>query len=52
MTTLSRRIFTLGAAIALLAPGAALAADKPTQIAIDWATYNPVSILLKKQGLL
>ena len=52
MTTLSRRLFTLGAAIALLAPGAALAADKPTQIAIDWATYNPVSILLKKQGLL
>src|SRR3569623_868626 len=52
MTILSRRIFTLGAAIALLAPGAALAADKPTQIAIDWATYNPVSILLKKQGLL
>lgn len=52
MTTLSRRIFTLGAAIALLAPGGALAADKPTQIAIDWATYNPVSILLKKQGLL
>jgi len=52
MTTLSRRIFTLGAAIALLAPGAALAVDKPTQIAIDWATYNPVSILLKKQGLL
>lgn len=52
MTTLSRRIFTFGVAIALLAPGAALAADKPTQIAIDWATYNPVSIRLKKQGLL
>ncbi|ACI91278.1 ABC transporter [Afipia carboxidovorans OM5] len=52
MTTLSRRAFTLGAAVAIVASGAASAADKPTQIAIDWATYNPVAIVLKKQGLL
>jgi sulfonate transport system substrate-binding protein len=38
--------------VALL-PGAAVrAADKPKEIRIDWATYNPVSILLKNKGLL
>jgi sulfonate transport system substrate-binding protein len=28
------------------------AADKPSEIRIDWATYNPVSMLIKDQGLL
>jgi hypothetical protein len=37
---------------ALFAPGAVFAADAPKQIAIDWATYNPVSIILKEKGLL
>jgi sulfonate transport system substrate-binding protein len=38
---------------ALLMPAAgALAADKPKEIRIDWATYNPVSLLLKDKGLL
>jgi len=36
---------------ALIAPHAH-AADKPTEIRIDWATYNPVSLALKEQGLL
>src|ERR1700733_1339834 len=27
-------------------------ADKPSEIRIDWATYNPVSMVLKQQGLL
>ena len=36
----------------VFAPGAAFAADAPKQIAIDWATYNPVSIILKEKGLL
>src|SRR5580658_5916 len=31
---------------------AARAADKPSQIRVDWATYNPVSLVLKDQGLL
>jgi sulfonate transport system substrate-binding protein len=31
---------------------AARAADQPSQIRIDWATYNPVSMVLKDQGLL
>jgi sulfonate transport system substrate-binding protein len=30
----------------------ARAADKPSQIRVDWATYNPVSMVLKEQGLL
>jgi sulfonate transport system substrate-binding protein len=51
MTLLSRRSFT-AAAIAALAPLTAHAADKPKQIVIDWATYNPVSMLLKDKGLL
>ena len=30
----------------------ARAADKPKEIRIDWATYNPVSMVLKENGLL
>src|SRR5436190_4406477 len=30
----------------------AVAAEKPKQIRIDWATYNPVSMLLKEKQLL
>jgi sulfonate transport system substrate-binding protein len=30
----------------------ARAADKSSQIRIDWATYNPVSMVLKEKGLL
>ncbi|MBX9711230.1 MAG: aliphatic sulfonate ABC transporter substrate-binding protein [Xanthobacteraceae bacterium] len=52
MSQISRRAFAALLAGALVAPTAALAADKPTQIAIDWATYNPVSIVLKEKGLL
>src|SRR3954453_12832097 len=35
-----------------LLPTALLAADKPKEIRLDWATYNPVSIVLKERGLL
>src|SRR5437667_3197695 len=52
MTLLSRRLL-LGTVLAAgLAPGALLAADKPKEIRIDWATYNPVSMVLKQNGLL
>jgi sulfonate transport system substrate-binding protein len=30
----------------------ARAADNPSEIRIDWATYNPVSMVLKQKGLL
>lgn len=39
------------AAGTILGVGQDLAADL-SEICIDWATYNPVSLLLKKQGLL
>jgi sulfonate transport system substrate-binding protein len=35
-----------------LSSATALAADKPKEIRIDWATYNPVSMVLKDKGLL
>jgi sulfonate transport system substrate-binding protein len=38
--------------LGLLPAVPATAADKPKEIRIDWATYNPVSILLKDKGLL
>jgi sulfonate transport system substrate-binding protein len=53
---LSRRGFLAGAAGAGLTPlglpRLARAADKPSEIRIDWATYNPVSMVLKQNGLL
>lgn len=36
--------------LALVAP--ALAADNPKEIRLDWATYNPVSMVLKDRGFL
>jgi sulfonate transport system substrate-binding protein len=39
-------------ALSTLIPGGARAADAPREIHIDWATYNPVSIILKQKGLL
>jgi sulfonate transport system substrate-binding protein len=50
---LSRRGL-LGSALGagLLPLGIARAADRPAEIRIDWATYNPVSMVLKDKGLL
>src|SRR5690349_3743999 len=52
MTLFSRRSFTAAAIATVLVPLAAHAADKPKEIVIDWATYNPVSMLLKEKQLL
>jgi len=50
---LSRRsVLALLVMVGLLASSTLFAADKPSTITIDWATYNPVSILLKDKGLL
>jgi sulfonate transport system substrate-binding protein len=52
MTLFSRRSIAVAAVVAALMPAAAHAADKPKEIVIDWATYNPVSMVLKDKGLL
>jgi sulfonate transport system substrate-binding protein len=50
---LSRRHLLLGAAGASVLPlRLARAANNPSAITIDWATYNPVSMVLKDKGLL
>jgi sulfonate transport system substrate-binding protein len=52
---LSRRCMCLGAAVSLGAVAispSALGQSGPKEIRIDWATYNPVSLVLKSQGLL
>src|SRR5437016_12662052 len=53
MTRVSRRLL-LAAVLALsLIPAARVsAADNPKEIYVDWATYNPVSMLLKDKGYL
>jgi sulfonate transport system substrate-binding protein len=50
--SLSRRSALAAVLVGLLPATSALAADKPKEIRIDWATYNPVSMLLKDKGLL
>ena len=53
MTLLSRRaLFAFGLLIGALPPAGGFAAEKPKEIRIDWATYNPVSMLLKDKGYL
>ena len=52
MPRISRRAMAAIIAVSTLLPGAAFAADPLKEIRIDWATYNPVSIVLKQKGLL
>jgi sulfonate transport system substrate-binding protein len=53
MSLFSRRSVLASAVLVGLLPSSALfAADKPSTINIDWATYNPVSMVLKDKGLL
>jgi sulfonate transport system substrate-binding protein len=53
MTLFSRRsIFASVLLVGLLPTTSLFAADKVTEIRIDWATYNPVSMVLKDKGLL
>ncbi len=51
MTILTRRS-VLAATLALALPFGAAQAQAPKEIVIDWATYNPVSLVLKDQKLL
>src|SRR6202140_209165 len=50
-STLSRRLL-IGAMLTALVPSGVCAADNPREIRLDWATYNPVSMVLKDKGLL
>jgi len=53
MTLVSRRLILVALAVAAALPSRALrAAEKPAEIRIDWATYNPVSLVLKDKRLL
>ena len=53
MTLFSRRSLLASAVLVGLAPTTTLfAADSAKEIRIDWATYNPVSMLLKEKGFL
>ena len=52
MSLFSRRSLLCSAFFVGLLPTSLLAADKPKEIRLDWATYNPVSMVLKEQGLL
>ncbi|OJU24224.1 MAG: sulfonate ABC transporter substrate-binding protein [Nitrobacter sp. 62-13] len=47
----ARRAVLAAIAAAALLPAAAFAADAPKEIHMDWATYNPVSMLMKDKGL-
>jgi sulfonate transport system substrate-binding protein len=52
MARILRRTIAAIIAVSTLLPGAAFAADALKEIRIDWATYNPVSMILKQKGLL
>jgi sulfonate transport system substrate-binding protein len=53
MSLFSRRSVFASVLLAGLLPTSSLfAADNPKEIRIDWATYNPVSMVLKDKGLL
>jgi sulfonate transport system substrate-binding protein len=47
-----RSLLAASLALALLASTPLCAADNPKEIYVDWATYNPVSMLLKDKGFL
>ncbi len=52
MSRISRRVLAAIIAVSVLTSGTAFAADPLKEIRLDWATYNPVSMILKQKGLL
>jgi sulfonate transport system substrate-binding protein len=52
MPFMSRRGFAAMIAVLAMSPVGVSAADAPKEIRIDWATYNPVSLILKQKGML
>jgi sulfonate transport system substrate-binding protein len=52
MMPITRRTTLATLLIAMLLPAAGAKASELDELRIDWATYNPVSIVLKEQGLI
>ena len=52
MSRISRRGLAAMIALLAIAPAGAGATDALKEIRIDWATYNPVSLILKQKGML
>jgi sulfonate transport system substrate-binding protein len=52
MLRISRRVVAAIIAVSALLPGGVFATEPLKEIRIDWATYNPVSMILKQKGLL
>src|SRR3982075_3214925 len=52
MSRISRRALAAIIAVSALLPGGAFAVEALKEIHIDWATYNPASMILKQKGLL
>jgi sulfonate transport system substrate-binding protein len=52
MPRISRRALAAMIALSAMIPGNTSAADALKEIRLDWATYNPVSMILKQRGLL
>jgi sulfonate transport system substrate-binding protein len=53
VTLLTRRCVFASVLLAGVTPAlSVIAAEKPKEIRLDWATYNPVSMVLKERGLL
>src|SRR4249920_2218469 len=52
MPRISRRAMAAINAVSTLLPGSVFAAEALKEIRIDWATYNPVSMVLKEKQLL
>jgi sulfonate transport system substrate-binding protein len=52
MSRISRRAFAAVVAALAMAPAGSSAAEALKEIRVDWATYNPVSLILKQKGML
>lgn len=52
MSLITRRLTLAGLAAASLVLSAGAALAQPKEIRIDWATYNPVSLILRDKGIL
>ena len=52
MSRISRLAFAAVIAVLAIAAAGARAAEALKEVRVDWATYNPVSLILKQKGML